>query len=90
MADMIRVTAAVIERDGRVLIARRRAEDRFGGRWEFPGGKLEPGETPEEGLRREHDDVRWAAPADLPGYEFAEADRPIVRILTEEAARARS
>ena len=53
---MIRVTAAVIERDGRVLIARRRSGDRFGGVWEFPGGKLEPGETPEEGLRREIDE----------------------------------
>jgi 8-oxo-dGTP diphosphatase len=53
---MIRVTAAVIERDGRVLIARRRSGDRFGGVWEFPGGKLEPDETPEEGLRREIDE----------------------------------
>ncbi len=53
---MTRVTAAVIERDGRVLIARRRLGDRFGGVWEFPGGKLEPDETPEEGLRREIDE----------------------------------
>jgi 8-oxo-dGTP diphosphatase len=50
------VTAAVIERDGLVLIARRRPGDRFGGVWEFPGGKLESGETPEEGLRREIDE----------------------------------
>ena len=53
---MTRVTAAVIERDGRVLIARRKSGDRFGGVWEFPGGKLEPGETPEAGLRREIDE----------------------------------
>jgi 8-oxo-dGTP diphosphatase len=53
---MIRVTAAVIDRDGRVLIARRRSGDRFGGVWEFPGGKIEPGESPEESLRREIDE----------------------------------
>lgn len=48
-----RVTAAVIEEGGRVLVARRKKGDRCEGRWEFPGGKVEPGETPEESLRRE-------------------------------------
>ncbi len=47
------VTAAVIEVDGRVLIARRKKGDRCEGRWEFPGGKIEAGETPEESLKRE-------------------------------------
>ncbi len=37
----------------RLLVARRRAADARGGLWEFPGGKLEPGETPEEALARE-------------------------------------
>ncbi len=50
---MIRVTAAVVERNGRFLVARRRPGLRFEGVWEFPGGKLEPGETGEECLRRE-------------------------------------
>jgi 8-oxo-dGTP diphosphatase len=48
-----KVTAAVIERDGKVLIARRRLETGSGGFWEFPGGQLEEGETPETGLERE-------------------------------------
>ncbi len=48
-----KVTAAVIERGGKVLIARRKKGDRFEGRWEFPGGKIEAGESPEECLRRE-------------------------------------
>lgn len=52
-ARRLRVLAAVIRKRGRVLIARRKGDDRFGGRWEFPGGKLEPGETPEQGLARE-------------------------------------
>ena len=47
------VTAAVIERDGRVLIAKRKKGWRFAGKWEFPGGKIESNETPEECLRRE-------------------------------------
>jgi len=47
------VTAAVIEKDGRFLIARRKKGDPLEDKWEFPGGKLEFGETPEEGLRRE-------------------------------------
>jgi len=50
---IFKVTAAVIERDGKVLIAKRRSGDRHGGRWEFPGGKVTPGETPEKCLKRE-------------------------------------
>lgn len=47
------VTAAVIERDGRILVARRKAGLIAGGLWEFPGGKLEEGEDPRRGLERE-------------------------------------
>lgn len=50
---MGRVTAAVIQREGKILIARRKGGDRFGGLWEFPGGKVEADESPEECLRRE-------------------------------------
>ncbi len=49
----ITVTAAVLEKDGRVLIARRKRGDRLADKWEFPGGKIEEGETPEVCLRRE-------------------------------------
>lgn len=47
------VTAAAIIRDERVLIAQRKADSHMGCRWEFPGGKLEPGETSEECIVRE-------------------------------------
>ena len=47
------VTAAIIQRGQRLLITKRRAEAMLGGLWEFPGGKVEPGETLEECLRRE-------------------------------------
>lgn len=45
--------AGVAERDGKVLIAQRKPGTSIGESWEFPGGKAEPGETPEEALRRE-------------------------------------
>ncbi len=47
------VTAAVIRRNGRILIAQRPFGGRLGGLWEFPGGKQEPGETLPQCLRRE-------------------------------------
>lgn len=51
---MVDVAAAVIEnREGRILIARRKGEISLGGYWEFPGGKIEPGETAEECAARE-------------------------------------
>jgi 8-oxo-dGTP diphosphatase len=50
---MIEVTAAIIQNKGKLLIARRPAGDMLAGRWEFPGGKVEVGETPEECLCRE-------------------------------------
>ena len=48
-----RVVAAIIERDGRVLIGQRRRDDSHPLKWEFPGGKIEPGESPQEALARE-------------------------------------
>ena len=50
---MIRVTAAVIIDSGKVLIAKRKPPGKMPGMWEFPGGKIEKGETPEQCLRRE-------------------------------------
>ena len=50
---IVAVTAALLMHDGRILIARRPTGDRLEGFWEFPGGKLEDGETPGEGLKRE-------------------------------------
>jgi len=44
---------ALVDADGRVLIAQRPAGKAMAGLWEFPGGKIEPGETPEAALMRE-------------------------------------
>ncbi|EKE68898.1 8-oxo-dGTP diphosphatase MutT [Oceanibaculum indicum] len=47
------VAGALVDIDGRVLIAKRPEGKKMAGLWEFPGGKVEPGETPEAALVRE-------------------------------------
>lgn len=49
----MQVVAAVFTDGERVLACRRREHLQAGGRWEFPGGKLDPGETPDAALARE-------------------------------------
>ncbi len=121
---MLTVVAAVIRQGGRLLVCQRREDDTFGGKWEFPGGKVRPDETPAAALGRElHEElgvearvesevyrtrhryrqhaeeleliffaarldgpprnlafqqILWAEPAALPGYDFLEADREFV------------
>jgi mutator protein MutT len=53
MSEQIVVVAAVVERDGAYLVTRRPAGTHLAGHWEFPGGKVEPGERLDECLRRE-------------------------------------
>ena len=50
---MLVVVAGVVIRQGRVMLCQRRAEVHNGLKWEFPGGKIEPGESPEQALARE-------------------------------------
>lgn len=55
------VVAALIERRGRILLSQRRADQMFGLCWEFPGGKVEPGEDPRAALEREiHEELSCA------------------------------
>lgn len=51
--QVIRVVAGIIERDDRILVCRRQAGKILAGKWEFPGGKLRPSETPRQALARE-------------------------------------
>ena len=55
-AIMMVVAAALIDGQGRILVQRRPAGKMMAGLWEFPGGKIEPGETPESALVRELDE----------------------------------
>jgi 8-oxo-dGTP diphosphatase len=71
---MTTVVAAVIERDGLVLIGQRRAGQRHALKWEFPGGKVEPGETPADALRRELEEelgIRAEIGGQIADYEYA-------------------
>ncbi len=76
---MLVVAAALIDRDGRVLIAQRPEGKAMAGLWEFPGGKVEPGETPEAALIRELDEElgidTWAsclAPLSFASHAYPE------------------
>jgi 8-oxo-dGTP diphosphatase len=52
-SDIVQVTAAILVKDDRILIARRGPDDQPADKWEFPGGKVEAHETPEQCLKRE-------------------------------------
>jgi 8-oxo-dGTP diphosphatase len=83
-APITTVTAAVIERGGRVLICRRRLDQDHAGKWEFPGGKLEPGEGPAESLRRELREelgIEAAIGPEITRYEYRYAGRKPIRLI---------
>jgi 8-oxo-dGTP diphosphatase len=71
---MTRVVAGILERDGRILICRRRADQPHALKWEFPGGKIEGDETPEAALIRELREelgIEAERPEEITRYEFA-------------------
>lgn len=80
------VAAALTDGAGRVLVQQRPPGRQMAGLWEFPGGKLEPGETPEAALVRELAEELGItlAPADLTPATFASAplgDRHLLLLL---------
>jgi 8-oxo-dGTP diphosphatase len=71
---MVQVVAAIIERQGRILICRRTPEQSHALKWEFPGGKVEPGETAGQALERELKEelgIRGARGVEISRYEYA-------------------
>ena len=64
---MKEVTAAIIIKDNKVLIAQRASDENLAGKWEFPGGKTEQGETPPECLKRE---IREELEVDIEVLDF--------------------
>jgi 8-oxo-dGTP diphosphatase len=78
------VVAGVIESDGRVLICQRKAGTRHALKWEFPGGKVEPGETPSQALSRELDEelgIRASIGHEIVRYEHHYPRRPPILLI---------
>jgi 8-oxo-dGTP diphosphatase len=70
---MVQVVAAILEREGRILVGQRTPEQSHPLKWEFPGGKVEPGESPAQALARELEEelgIRDAAGEEVTRYHF--------------------
>lgn len=77
------VAAAIVDADDRILVAQRAPGTALAGLWEFPGGKIEPGETPEAALVRELDEELGiaAAPESLAPLGFASHAYPAFHLV---------
>ena len=84
------VVAAILERDGRMLIGQRRPGGSHAGKWEFPGGKVEPGESPEEAIVRELREelaIEAAGAHEVHRYEYAYlGKRPLLLVFMRIAS----
>jgi 8-oxo-dGTP diphosphatase len=82
---MTTVVAGVLEREGKILICQRRPDQPHANKWEFPGGKVETGETPEQALVRELGEelgIEAEAGPEIRRYEFSYPGRdPILLIF---------
>lgn len=81
---MVQVVAAIIEREGKILIGRRMAKQSHPLQWEFPGGKVEDGETPAQALARELEEelgIRGASGPEITRYEYTYAGRDPIRLF---------
>jgi 8-oxo-dGTP diphosphatase len=81
---MTQVVAGILEQDGRVLICRRRSDQAHALKWEFPGGKMEAGETPRQSLIRELREelgVESEPAEEITRYEFVYPGRPPILLI---------
>ena len=90
---MLTVVAALIESQGKLLVCQRRRDDSFALMWEFPGGKIMPGETLEAALARElHEELGVRAEIGTEIYrtrhQYAQLSEPIELIFFAATVRA--
>jgi 8-oxo-dGTP diphosphatase len=86
------VAAGIVIEGGRVLLTQRKSGAHLAGMWEFPGGKVEPGEDPKEALRRElveelGIEVLVGDIVDVTFHRYADAEKAVL-LLFYEATRA--
>jgi 8-oxo-dGTP diphosphatase len=84
MARAVAVVAGIISHGGKVLIGQRKRKDWHGGKWEFPGGKIEAGEEPSAALARELREelgIEATIGLELQRYEFHYDARPPVELI---------
>jgi 8-oxo-dGTP diphosphatase len=89
---MVQVVAAILERDGRILVGQRQPWQSYPLMWEFPGGKVEPGETPEQALARELGeelDIREAVGAEVTRYPYTYPGRDRIELIFYRVTRFR-
>lgn len=82
--DLTTVVAAVIERDGRILIGQRKSGGHHPLKWEFPGGKVEPEETPVAALARELSEelgIRATIGEEIRRYEYQYPGRSRILLI---------
>ncbi len=82
------VAAAVVIENGKVLLSRRKKGTHLAGKWEFPGGKAEPGEDPRAALRRELDEelgiqARVGEIVDVTFHRYDDADKAVLLLFFE-------
>jgi 8-oxo-dGTP diphosphatase len=78
------VVAAVIEREGMILICQRKAGQKHSLKWEFPGGKVEPAETPAAAIVRELEEelgIRAQIGPEIASYEYAYPGKDRIQLI---------
>jgi 8-oxo-dGTP diphosphatase len=81
---MVEVVAAILEREGKILICRRRPGQSHALKWEFPGGKVEEGESPAAALARELEEelgIAGARGVEIAGYEYTYPGKKPIRLF---------